>query len=117
MHNCKRLVKGKDRCTLRLHPDDAAARGLTDGEVTKVASSDGEIRVAVEISDEMMPGVVSLPHGWGHGGEGVRMRVAAAHAGVNANEITIASRVDVLSGTSALNGVPVDVGPEASSAQ
>jgi anaerobic selenocysteine-containing dehydrogenase len=113
MHNSPRLVKGPPRCTLMIHPDDAAARGLQDGATAVVRSRAGEVRVPVEVTDGVMPGVVSMPHGWGHDREGVGWTVAAAHAGVSVNDVTDDRRVDSLSGTSALNGVPVEVRAEA----
>mgnify|MGYP002062816990 CR=1 FL=1 len=76
-----RLMKGRDRCTLLMHPDDAGRRVLLDGALARVRSRAGEIVVPVEISDEMMPGVVCLPHGFGHGRDGVRLSVAARHPG------------------------------------
>ena len=111
MHNVKVLVKGKDRCTLLIHPDDAAATGVTDGAVARVTSEAGSIEVPVEISDEMMPGVVSLPHGWGHDKPGTRMSVAREHAGVNNNILAPGTFVDVPSGNAAVNGIPVEVAP------
>jgi len=110
MHNSRRLTKGRPRCTLRLHPLDAAARGLASGDSARVSTAGGEVRAPVEVSDEMMPGVVSLPHGWGHDPEGTRQSVACARPGVNANALTIEGRIDPVSGASALNGVPCDVG-------
>jgi len=110
MHNSRRLVRGKDRCTLRLHPDDAASAGLEHGGMATVSTDGGSVRAPVHITDEMMAGVVSLPHGFGQGGAGTQQSVAAAQPGVNANELTLSYRVDPVSGTSALNGVPVDVG-------
>jgi anaerobic selenocysteine-containing dehydrogenase len=109
MHNSERLVKGKPRCTLIIHPDDARPRGLADGARAKVATRVGAIEVPVEVSDEIMPGVVSLPHGWGHDRPGIRLGVAAAHAGASVNDITDERFVDALSGNSALSGVPVEV--------
>ena len=109
MHNSRRLVKGKSRCTLMIHPDDAAARGLQEGATAVVSSRSGEIRVPVEITDTVMPGVVSVPHGWGHDRDGVGWSTAKAHAGVSANDVTDDQHVDRLSGTSALNGLPVEV--------
>lgn len=108
-HNSVRLVKGPVGCTLRIHPDDAKARGLAQGDVAVIASRVGEVRAPVEVSDEVMRGVVSLPHGWGHHREGVRMRVAAAHAGVSANDLTDDAALDAMSGNAVLNGVPVTV--------
>jgi len=109
MHNSQRLVKGKPRCTLIIHPDDAAARGLIAGDTIALRSKAGEVRAPIEISDEIMRGVVSLPHGWGHDREGVRLGVAREHAGVSANDVTEDTFVDPFSGMGALNGVRVAV--------
>jgi anaerobic selenocysteine-containing dehydrogenase len=109
MHNVPVLVKGKDRCTLLIHPDDAAVAGLADGEVARVSSEAGSLEVPVEVSDEMRPGVVSLPHGWGHDKPGTRQSVAAEHAGVNNNVLAPGTFVDVPSGNAAVNGIPVEV--------
>ena len=111
MHNVKVLVKGKDRCTLLIHPDDAAASGVADGAVARVTSEAGTLEVPVEVSDEMRPGVVSLPHGWGHDKPGTRMSVAREHAGVNNNVLAPGTFVDVPSGNAAVNGIPVEVAP------
>jgi anaerobic selenocysteine-containing dehydrogenase len=109
MHNVERLVRGKDRCTLLMHPQDANSRGLSDGARVRVAGGVGTITVPLEVSDEMMPGVVSLPHGWGHGRQGTALRVAAAHKGVSINDVTDARRVDTLTGNAAFSGEPVRV--------
>jgi anaerobic selenocysteine-containing dehydrogenase len=109
MHNLPALVKGKERCTLHLHPDDAERLGLADGERANVRSAAGAIDVPVEVTDEIMPGVVSIPHGWGHDANGVRMHVASAHAGVNSNVLADESMVEPLSGNAVLNGIPVEV--------
>jgi anaerobic selenocysteine-containing dehydrogenase len=111
MHNVSVLVKGKDRCTLLIHPDDAAATGVVDGELARVSSEAGSVDVAVEVSDEMMRGVVSLPHGWGHDKPGARLSVAREHAGVNNNLLAPGHFVDELSGNAAVNGIPVEVAP------
>jgi anaerobic selenocysteine-containing dehydrogenase len=111
MHNVKVLVKGKDRCTLLVHPDDAADSGLVDGGRARVSSEAGTIEVPVEISDEMMPGVVSLPHGWGHDRPGARLSVAREHAGVNSNLLAPTHFFDTLSNNHAVNGIPVEVVP------
>ena len=111
MHNVKVLVKGKDRCTLLVHPDDAVELGLADGAKARVASEAGSIEVPVEVSDEMMRGVVSLPHGWGHDRPGTRLSVAREHAGVNSNLLAPGHFVDELSGNAAVNGIPVEVAP------
>jgi anaerobic selenocysteine-containing dehydrogenase len=109
LHNSARLVKGKPRCTLLVNPKDATARGIADGDSVRLASKTGFVVVPAEVSDEMMPGVVSLPHGWGHGRPGTRTQVANAHAGASANDVTDTGFVDLLSGTAALTGVEVTV--------
>ncbi|HKP21660.1 MAG TPA: molybdopterin oxidoreductase family protein [Thermoleophilaceae bacterium] len=109
MHNLPALVKGKERCTLYVHPDDAERLGLADGEPARVSSATGAIEVPVEVTDEIMRGVVSIPHGWGHDADGVRMSVASAHAGVNTNVLADESMVEPLSGNAVLNGIPVEV--------
>jgi anaerobic selenocysteine-containing dehydrogenase len=111
LHNSDRLVKGPARCTLLMHPDDAAARGLADGATARVATKTGAIELPVEITDAMMRGVVSVPHGWGHGRQGTKLSVAAKAPGVSINDIIDPARIDQLSGTSALNGQPVEVSP------
>jgi anaerobic selenocysteine-containing dehydrogenase len=111
MHNLPALVKGKDRCTLHIHPDDAARLGLDDGGRALVTSAAGRIEAPVELTDGIMPGVVSIPHGWGHDAPGVRMRVASDHAGVNSNVLTDGSQVDPVSGNAVLNGIPVEIAP------
>src|SRR5918999_755934 len=111
MHNLPALVKGKDRCTLHIHPDDAQRLGLDDGGHALVSSAAGRIEAPVELTDAIMPGVVSIPHGWGHGAPGVRMRVASEHAGVNSNVLADETQVDVPSGNAVLNGIPVEVAP------
>ena len=100
-------MKGGDRCTALLHPDDAVARSLQDGQRVRVTSAVGAIEVPVQISDEMRPGVVSIPHGFGHTREGIGWTVAAAHAGASVNDITDPSIVDRMSGNAAVNAVPV----------
>jgi anaerobic selenocysteine-containing dehydrogenase len=109
MHNCEGLVKGRERCTLLMHPDDAVARGLADGQRVQVRSRAGSVQAPLRLTDAMRPGVVSLPHGWGHGRDAVRLRVAAAHAGVSSNDVTDEQAVDALSGTAVLSGVAVEV--------
>jgi anaerobic selenocysteine-containing dehydrogenase len=111
MHNVEVLVKGRDRCTLQVHPDDAARLGLSDGGTARVRSRVGEVDAPVEVTDSIRPGVVSLPHGWGHDLPGVELSVAAKRAGVNVNLLTDPSKLDPLSGNAVLNGVPVEVAP------
>ena len=107
MHNLPALSGGSNRCTLQIHPDDASRLGVTDLAV--VTGPGGKIEVPVEITDAIRPGVVSLPHGWGHSAPGTRMSVAAGHPGVNVNSLFDDSLMDPLSGTAVLNGVPVEV--------
>jgi anaerobic selenocysteine-containing dehydrogenase len=109
MHNYHRLVKGKPRHQLLMHPDDLTARRLTDGQRVRVSSRVGAIEVEVVASAEMMPGVVSLPHGWGHARAGVQLAIAGALPGASANDLTDERALDALSGNAALNGVPVEV--------
>ena len=109
MHNIEVLVKGKPRCTLHVHPDDAAHLGLADGRPASITSRVGSIIAPVEVTDSIRPGVVSLPHGWGHDMEGTTLRVASEHAGVNSNILSDHAALDPLSGTSVLNGIPVTV--------
>jgi len=113
LHNSQRLVKGKPRCTLLMHPDDAARRNVQHGAMVRLRSRVGEVRVAAEISTDVMPGVVSLPHGWGHDREGVRLGVASRHAGVSINDLVDDRLLDALTGTAVLNGTPVEVEPTA----
>jgi len=110
-HNITTLVKGKERCTLLVHPDDAARRGLLNGNRAVVTSAVASLVVPVEVTDRMLPGVVSLPHGWGHDLPGTALTVASAHAGVNANLLAGTDAVDPLSGNPHLNGVPVELTP------
>jgi anaerobic selenocysteine-containing dehydrogenase len=111
MHNLTPLIKGPARCTLRVHPDDATRLGLVNGGGARVTSRAGEVVAPVEVSDELRPGVVSLPHGFGHDLPGVRMGVARAHAGVNVNIVSDEGFLDVPSGNAAFNGVPVTIAP------
>ena len=111
MHNVNVLVKGKERCTLQVHPDDAAELGLVDGGQAEIASRVGKVIAPVEVTDAIRPGVVSLPHGWGHTASGTRMGIAEAHAGVNSNILTDEDQIDPLSGNAVLNAIPVTVQP------
>ena len=112
MHNSQRLIKGKPRCTVMINPADAEARSLEDGSIATVSSRTGEIRLPIEISDSVMPGVVSIPHGWGHHREGTNWTTANANAGVSLNDITDEQRLDELSGNAAFSGTPVEVRAE-----
>ncbi|HGM5580645.1 TPA: molybdopterin oxidoreductase family protein [Pseudomonas putida] len=109
MHNFHRLVKGKPRHQLLMHPQDLQQRQLEDGQWVRIRSRTGSLEVQVLASEEVMPGVVSLPHGYGHGRQGVRMQIAHAQPGVSANDLTDELLRDALSGNAALNGVPVEV--------
>jgi anaerobic selenocysteine-containing dehydrogenase len=109
MHNIGTLARGKGRCTLQVNPADAARIGLEDGGAARVASRTGALVAPVELTDAVAPGVVSLPHGWGHDLPGVAMAVAKAHAGVNANLLADDDRYDEPSGNAVLNGIPVQV--------
>ncbi len=109
MHNLHVLTKGKERCTLHMHPEDAVRLEIGDGECVSVASRAGSVEIPVEITDAIMPGVVSIPHGWGHTLPGTQLHIATEHAGVNTNVLTDEEEVDPLSGNAALNGIPVVV--------
>ena len=110
LHNTERLTKGKARHQLLMHPDDLAARDVEDGATVQVTSRVGKVEVEVAATDAMMPGVVSLPHGYGHAGDGVRLARATELPGVSINDLTDPSRVDI-TGNAVLNGVPVQVAP------
>ena len=109
MHNSERLVRGKRSCTLLMHPADAQSRGLRDGVKATVRSRVGAVDAEVETTEAMMPGVVCLPHGWGHNRKGTRQGVATAHAGVSINDLTDEMQVDALCGTAGFSGTAVRV--------
>ncbi|MFF1643318.1 molybdopterin oxidoreductase family protein [Streptomyces sp. NPDC058246] len=109
MHNVPALTGGSNRCTLHIHPDDAARLGLADGTAVRVKGAGGEVTAPVEVTDAVRTGVVSLPHGWGHDRPGTRMSHAALDPGVNVNQLLDGSLLDPLSGTAVLNGVPVEL--------
>ena len=111
MHNLNVLVKGKERCTMHVHPDTPERLGLVDGERARVRSRVGEVDVPVEVTDAIMPGVVSIPHGWGHDAPGARLSVAATKPGVNSNVLADEELVEPISGNAVLNGIPVTVEP------
>jgi anaerobic selenocysteine-containing dehydrogenase len=115
MHNSERLMRGRRQCTLFMHPADVASRGLTDGERVRVSSRVGAVEVELEATDAMMLGVVSMPHGWGHGRAGSKMAVAAQHAGASINDLTDDLRIDTLTGNAGFSGVPVHVHKASSS--
>jgi anaerobic selenocysteine-containing dehydrogenase len=107
MHNSPRLMKGKTRCTVMINPDDAERLGVKAGDDVTLRSRVGEVTAPAEITDDMMPGVVSLPHGFGHGREGVKLGIATSHPGVSVNDLTDDQLIDELSGNAAFSGVPV----------
>jgi len=109
LHNSHRLIKGKNRCTLMLHPVDAARLGVEEGELMQVISEVGAIELPAEITSDIMPGVVSVPHGFGHNRAGIQLNVASRAAGVSMNDITDEQVVDSLTGVAVLNGLPVRV--------
>lgn len=111
MHNTTRLTRGRPRHQLLMHPDDLAARGVTDGSLVTVTSEVSSLQVEVRSSDEVMPGVVSLPHGYGHRRPGVRLSNAVEVPGVTMNDLTDPARVEGVSGNAVLNGIPVVVTP------
>jgi anaerobic selenocysteine-containing dehydrogenase len=109
LHNSRRFIKGPNRCTLLMHPTDATARQLESGCLVTVTSRTGSVRIELEVSDEIAPGVISLPHGWGHDRDGIQLDIARTHPGVSANDLTDERYLDALCGNAALNGVPVTV--------
>lgn len=111
MHNVPTLNGGSNRCTLQVHPADAARLGLEDGASARITADGGQVEAPVEITDAVRTGVVSLPHGWGHSRPGTRMSAAAARPGVNVNQLLDGSRLDPLSGTAVLNAFPVELAP------
>lgn len=111
MHNLPVLAKGAYRCTALVHPQDAARLGLSDGGAAQVSNGERRIEVQVEISEDMMPGVVSLPHGWGHNLPGAQLAVAAERPGVNLNALLDENLRDPLSGNAVLSGIPIKMAP------
>lgn len=109
MHVSHRLVKGKHRHQLMMHPSDLTARGLSDGQLVTIEANVGAVHVAVQASDDMMPGVVCLPHGWGHNRSGTKLGLAHENPGVSYNDLADHRAVDAVSGNAALNGIAVDV--------
>lgn len=113
LHNAAPLAKGPLRCTLLMHPDDAQCRQIRNGDLARLVGRTGEIDVPVEVTDCIRKGVVSLPHGFGHDGEGLRLTVASRRPGRNVNDVSDDLSFDAPSGASALFGVPVEVVPVA----
>ncbi|HKP45828.1 MAG TPA: molybdopterin-dependent oxidoreductase [Pyrinomonadaceae bacterium] len=111
MHNSERLVKGKTACTMLMHTADAIHRNLTSGQQVVVQSKVGSIVLPLEVTEDMMPGVVSIPHGWGHDRDGNQIEVAQQHAGASINDLTDTQDIDALCGTAAFNGTLVTVEP------
>jgi anaerobic selenocysteine-containing dehydrogenase len=111
MHNLQRSMRGPERFTLQVHPDDARPRGLCSGDRARLESPSGAITVPIEVTTAMMRGVVSLPHGWGHHRDGMGLSVVAQHAGASMNDVTSENLCDTLSGNAAFNGVAVRVQP------
>jgi anaerobic selenocysteine-containing dehydrogenase len=111
MDNLPLLVSGPAQCTLHVHPDDADRHDLIDGESAEVRSRTGTVRALVEVTEDVMPGVVSLPHGWGHDALGAELRVASAHPGTNSNVLADENLIDAVSGNAVLNGIPVELAP------
>jgi anaerobic selenocysteine-containing dehydrogenase len=109
MHNIPALMKGDDPCTLLLHPDDATRLGLADGDLARVTSRASSVEAPVQVTPDIMPGVVSLPHGWGHDQPGTRMSVANTRHGVNINRLMSNLAIDPLSGNATLNAIPVEI--------
>lgn len=109
MHNCPTLIKGPERCTLLMSPVDADRLGLKHGRLVSVESRVGRVSLPLAVTDEMMPGVVSMPHGFGHTRKGIRMRNAAAHAGASMNDLTDENVVEGMVGNGVLTGVPVRI--------
>lgn len=109
MHNVGHLVRGRDRCTAQIHPDDAERLGLEEDGIVRITSPQGAIEVPIEVTDGIMPGVVSVPHGWGHDDPEAQLGVAAEHPGANSNLLADDLAIDPLSGNAVLNGIPVEV--------
>lgn len=109
MHNSQRLMKGKNRCTLMINPQDAQSRGISDGDMVVVSSRVGQVEIPAEITDEVMQGVVSIPHGFGHGRDDVQLDVANQYAGVSINDLTDDQAIDSMTGNAAFSATPVKV--------
>jgi anaerobic selenocysteine-containing dehydrogenase len=109
LHNTRVGTKGRERCTLQIHPADAAALGIADGDRVSLRSRVGSVEAPAELTDDLMAGVVSLPHGWGHRGAGLRMRIAEQHPGVSCNDVVDDALLEPVVGNAVMNGVPVEI--------
>jgi anaerobic selenocysteine-containing dehydrogenase len=109
MHNQQRLIKGKPRCVAMIHPDDAAAAGVSHGDEVRLTGRVGDIALPAQVTDDVMPGVICVPHGYGHGRPGVALSVASTVAGVSVNDVTDDKQVDPISGNAVLNGVAIQL--------
>lgn len=109
-HNSYRLVKGRNECTMLINPSDAEKYNITSGDIVKISSEVGTLQIEANITDQMMPGVISIPQGWGHSDEEANLSVANSKPGVNINLLTNGEAIDVLTGNAVLNGVPVSIG-------
>ena len=109
LHNSERLMKGRERCTLMMNSEDAKKRNLQHGDMVKVVSKTGEVEVLLEVTENILKGVVSLPHGFGHGREGVQLNVAKKYHGVSLNDLTSDLERDEVSGNAAFNTTKVKV--------
>jgi anaerobic selenocysteine-containing dehydrogenase len=110
MHNLPLLAGGTNQCTMHINPDDAVRLHVEDGKLVRVTSESGAVEVVAEVTDAIMPGVVSIPHGWGHDATGVVAGVAGANPGANSN-VLAPPKIDPVSGNAVLNGIPVSVSP------
>ncbi|RFS26126.1 molybdopterin dinucleotide-binding protein [Acinetobacter sp. SWAC5] len=109
MHNSQRLVKGKNRCDLFIHPQTANVYSIEHGEQVYITSEIGALKVTIAVTEDIMPNVVSLPHGWGHHRKGMQLSIASSNPGISVNDITDHNFIDTLSGNAALNGIPVEL--------
>jgi anaerobic selenocysteine-containing dehydrogenase len=111
MHNFERLMKGKNRCTVMINPEDAAEIGIANGQAVRVSSRVGRVELPAEITETIARGVVSIPHGYGHGREGARLDIAAEHPGTSINDLTDEMVLDELTGNAAFSNVRVKIEP------
>lgn len=109
MHNIGRLMRGRDRCTMLIHPKDAETLSINEGQMVQVSSEVTSVQIAAEITEDIMPGSISIPHGWGHHRSGTKMAIAEAHAGVSFNDLADDTLLDTVSGVSVINAIPVSL--------